>query len=143
MTFHPTGKGMRPTGLRLDYLTRPQLLAAASAAAVGISAFLPWFSAFGLGVSGIRGEGRLTLLCAIAGLAVMAFSTDVLGHRRLTRQAYLAGSAPAAGLVVLTALGDMGHYAGLGLYLTLIAGVTWVVALIWDVNEHSKRSPLR
>jgi hypothetical protein len=125
VTIH---SGKRLSTIRFDHLTRPQLLAAVSAAAVGISAFLPWWSEMGLGRAGIAGEGKLTLLCALAGL------------RRLTRTAYLAGSAPAAGLVLLTALDHMNDLAGLGVYLTLIAVVGWIVALIWDVNEHGKHS---
>lgn len=143
MTIHSPGRGLRPSGLRLDYLTRPQLFGAGSAAVVAIAAFLPWYSAFGLGVSGMRGQGRLTLLCAFAGLAVIAFSTDVIGRRRLTRQAYLAGTGAAAGLVLLTALRTVSGDAGLGLYLTLAAGGAWVACLIWDVHERARRYPVR
>ena len=139
MSIHPAGKGTRPTGLRIDYLTRPQLFAAAATAAVGIAAFLPWSSNFGLGVSGMHGQGRITLLCALAGLAVLAYSTDVIGRRTLTRQAYLIFSVPAVAMVLMTALRALEDGAGLGLYLTLLAGVAWAGALIWDVNERAKR----
>lgn len=139
MTIHTSGRGVRPTGLRLDRLTRPQLWAAGSAAVVALAAFLPWYSAFGLGVSGMRGPGRLTFVCAVAALTVVAFATDVIGRRRLTRQAYFLGSVPAVGIVLLSALRRMGDGAGLGLHLTLGAGLVWLAALLWDVHAYGGR----
>jgi hypothetical protein len=140
VTIHTSGRGVRSPGLHLDRLTRPQLWAASSAAVVALAAFLPWYSAFGLGVSGMRGPGRLTFACAVAALAVVAFATDVVGRRRLTRQAYFLGSVPAVAVVLLTALRRTGDGAGLGLYLTLGAGLVWLAALLRDVHAYG-RSP--
>jgi hypothetical protein len=44
-----------------------------SALAVIIGAFLPWFSVFGFSVSGIHGDGRLTLILAAIAIAVLYF----------------------------------------------------------------------
>ena len=138
MTIHSTGRGVRPSGLRLDHLTRPQLWAAGSAAVVALAAFLPWYSVFGLGVSGMHGPGRVTFACAAAALAVVGFATDVIGRRRLTRQAYFLASVPAVGVVLLTALRRAESGAGVGLYLTVAAGLVWSAALLWDVHVHGR-----
>jgi hypothetical protein len=40
-------------------------------AVMAVAAFLPWASALGISISGIRGDGVITLLLAVAGAAVI------------------------------------------------------------------------
>ncbi len=122
------------TALDLKVLTRPQLLAGGSMVAVAVAAFLPWMSLFGISVIGFRGDGKITLIAALAGLASLAFGSDVVGRKRMSENASFAVSGIAAALVVMIGLSDMNAFAAFGLYLTLLAGITWVVALAWEGN---------
>jgi hypothetical protein len=124
--------------LDLKALTRPQLLAGGAMVVTAAAAFLPWVSVFGISVIGVRGDGLITLIAALAGLASLAFGTAVIGRERLSRVARQSISGVAAGITVLTGFSDMNNFAAMGLYLTLLAGIAWVVALVWEANEHKK-----
>jgi hypothetical protein len=102
---------------------------------VALAAFLPWVSLFGIGVVGIRGDGQVTLICAIIGLALLAVSTrtDAAPKLWLRVVAYIA-----AGISAFVGFGDMNGAAAIGLYLTLFASVGWVACLIWDGIERKK-----
>lgn len=122
--------------MNLDRLTKPQRVAAGCMLVVAIAAFLPWVSLFGLSVSGIEGDGQITLLCAIIGLVVLALSTrssDGAPNTALTVAAYAA-----AAVTLLVALFDMNGAAAMGLYLTLFAAVGWIGALLWDRRERNQ-----
>ena len=120
--------------MNLDRLNKPQRMAAICMAVVALSAFLPWASLFGISISGIRGDGRLTLVLALVGLAVLAISTEVLGPPKLAEKPALIVLAIASVLTALVGLADMSGVAALGLYLTLFGGIGWVVATAWDWN---------
>jgi hypothetical protein len=90
-----------------------------SAGVVAVAAFLPWASVFGFSKAGIEGDGVVTLVCAVAGLALIWGAK--LGW---------VGQLIPALLVVLTGLYDLdeaGNLAAIGLYLTFLAGIAWVV----------------
>ena len=90
-----------------------------SAGIVVLSAFLPWVSVLGFSKSGIQGDGVITLVCAGVGLALVW--RGKLG--------WIGQLAPAV-LVILTGLYDLneaGNLAAIGLYLTFLAGIAWVV----------------
>jgi hypothetical protein len=116
--------------MRLENLTKPQRLAGASMLVVGIAAFLPWVSIFGFGITGIKGDGRITLVCAVVGLVLLVIGRNSRAARAL---AYTA-----AILTALVGFGDMNGSAAIGLYLTLFGGVAWVAALVWDGSERKK-----
>jgi hypothetical protein len=130
-----TDSTRHPSPLDLKALNRPQKLAAGSMAVVAAAAFLPWVSIFGIGVIGIRGDGLITLLAAVAGLAAIAYGTPVLGRLRLSRVTYYAVSGIAAAITVLVGLSDMNSFAAAGLYLTLLGGIGWAAALVWERND--------
>ena len=117
----------------MSTLSQPQKLAGVSMIVVAISAFLPWVSIFGISASGIEGDGAITLVCALIGLAVLALGSDALGGR-LGRKAMLIVSGITGGITALVGLIDMNGAAAIGLYLTMFAGIAWVVAVIWDVR---------
>jgi hypothetical protein len=125
----------------MSTLNNPQRLAGASMAVVAISAFLPWVSILGFSKAGIEGDGAITLVCALVGLAALAFHAGLGG--RLGRKAMLIVSAIAGAVTLLIALADMNGAAAIGLYLTLFAGLAWVAAVIWDVRlgRTSAREP--
>ncbi|WP_019877374.1 hypothetical protein [Sporichthya polymorpha] len=118
--------------IQLSVLNRQQQIAAGSMVVVAIAAFLPWVSVFGLSVAGIEGDGKLTLLAALAGLAALAFGTDVIGRRKLPQPAYVAVSGIAGAIVAIVAIADLNEFAAFGLYLTLFGGVAWAAALGWE-----------
>ena len=100
---------------------------------VAISAFLPWVSIFGIGVSGIKGDGAITLVCALVGLAALAMGTEAFGPGR-RRRLMLIISGIGAGITALVGLADMNGAAAIGLYLTMLAGIAWLIAVVWDAR---------
>lgn len=117
----------------MSKLSQPQRVAAVSMIVVAVSAFLPWVSVLGLSVSGINGDGQLTLIASVAGLVVLAAHTGVISTR-ISRRVMLIVSGIGAALAAAVGLYDMNGYAAIGLYLTLFGGLAWVVAVIWDVR---------
>jgi hypothetical protein len=95
-----------------------------AAAMVVLAAFLPWASLLGYSKTGVDGDGAVTLVIALIGLLLVW--RGWLGW---------VGQAIAAGLVVAIGiydLNDVGNLAAIGLYLTFLAGVAWLVAaLVW------------
>ena len=89
---------------------------AISAGVVAVAAFLPWVNVFGISVSGIEGDGLITLACAVVGL--------VLTWRG--KLGWVGQLVPAA-LVALVGLFDLNNFSAIGLYLTILAGIAWVV----------------
>lgn len=124
----------------MSTLSPPQRLAGISMIVVAISAFLPWVSIFGISVSGIEGDGAITLICALIGLAALALGSGLLGSR-LGRKPMLIISGIAGGLTAFVGLYDMNGAAAIGLYLTMFAGIAWVVAVVWDVRSGGLPSP--
>lgn len=124
----------------MSTLSPPQRLAGISMIVVAISAFLPWVSIFGISVSGIEGDGAITLICALIGLGALALGSDLLGSR-LGRKAMLIISGIAGGITAFVGLYDMNGAAAIGLYLTMFAGIAWVVGVIWDARSASAATP--
>lgn len=100
-----------------------------AAAVVLVSAFLPWVSIFGLSVSGINGDGGITLILALIGLAALAASRGI-GPVSIGRRATQVIQLLAGLLVVLVGLADLHGVSAIGLYLTLLAGLVWAGAAI-------------
>lgn len=118
----------------MSTLSQPQKLAGASMIVVAISAFLPWVSILGISASGIEGDGVITLICALVGLAALALSAEALGGR-IGRKPMLIVSGIAGAITALVGLLDMNGAAAAGLYLTMFAGIAWVIAVVWDVRS--------
>jgi hypothetical protein len=118
--------------MNIDTLSQPQKVASGSMLVVAVSAFLPWVSILGISVSGIEGDGAITLVCALAGLAALWLRVRV--PRRLAAAVLWTGAA----VTTLVALADMNGAAAIGLYLTLFGGIGWLGALVW---ARSRREP--
>lgn len=104
---------------------------------VAIAAFLPWVSIFGIGVTGIKGDGQITLVCAVIGLVLLALQTRSADGAQRTALRVIAYAAAVVALLV--GLFDMNGAAAIGLYLTLFAAVGWVGSLVWDGMERKKQ----
>ena len=103
---------------------------------VAIAAFLPWASIFGIGVQGIEGDGQVTVVCAIVGLALLLVGTRSSSPN--PKPVLRVLSYVAAAITTLVGLVDMNGVAAIGLYLTLFGGVGWLAALVWDGMERKK-----
>lgn len=123
--------------MRFDRLTKPQRVAAVCMLVVAIAAFLPWVSIFGIGVTGIEGDGQITLVCAVIGLVLLALQARSADGAQRTVLRVIAYAAAIVALLV--ALFDMNGAAAIGLYLTLFASVGWVGSLVWHGIERKQR----
>jgi hypothetical protein len=94
-----------------------------AAAVTALAAFLPWASFLGYSRSGVSdgGDGIVTLIAALIGLVL-------LWQRRL---GWIGQLVPAAVtlLVALYDLNEAGNLAAIGLYLTFLAGIAWIVGV--------------
>lgn len=120
--------------MNFSRLSTPQRISAVSILVVALAAFLPWVSIFGMGVSGIQGDGVITLVLSIAGGVVLVLTTGVLGEPKVAGKKSQIALLVLAVLVPLVGLLDMNGAAAIGLYLTLFGGVAWVVGAAWQLS---------
>jgi hypothetical protein len=99
-----------------------------------LAAFLPWVSIFGINVSGIEGDGRLTLALAATGGVVFALTTGLIGERGAPGKKSQVSLLVLASLVALIGILDMNSFAAIGLYLTMLGGIAWVVGAAWQLS---------
>jgi predicted membrane channel-forming protein YqfA (hemolysin III family) len=102
---------------------------------VAVAAFLPWASILGITLSGIRGDGVITLVLALVGGAALAVRVGLLDQVKVPSRVGLFVSLACAALVALIGLVDMNGAAAIGLYLTLIGGIAWVVGAVWELRD--------
>lgn len=120
--------------MNLSRLTTPQRISAACALVIALAAFLPWVALFGISVTGIHGDGVITLIAALAGLVVLALTTGVVGVERTPGKLSQISLVVLAAVVALIGFIDMNGAAAIGLYLTLFGGIGWLVGAIWQLN---------
>lgn len=116
-------------------LTLPQRISLIAILVVAVAAFFPWISIFGITAIGVEGDGVITLLLAIAGGALLAVTTGLVGAPRTPNRGTQIALVALAGVVVLIALLDMNEFAAFGLYLTLLGGIAWVVGAAWELKN--------
>lgn len=118
----------------LTRLTLPQRISLGAAAVVALSAFLPWASVLGISISGINGDGVITLVLALAGAGLLLFTAGAIGSTAKTGgKAANIGLIVIAGLISLIGLIDLSSFTAIGLYLTLLAGLTWTGCAVWQL----------
>lgn len=115
-------------------LTAPQRVSGVAMLVVVLAAFLPWVSIFGISAIGIEGDGVLTLVLALAGAVILAMTTGLVGSPRTPGRASQIALLVLAVLAALIALLDMNGAAAIGLYLTLLGGIAWVVGAAWQLS---------
>lgn len=120
--------------MNLERLSTAQRISAVSILVVIVAAFLPWVSIFGIGALGIEGDGAITLVLAGAGAVILAVTTGLFGQPRTPGKGSQIALLVLAAIVALIGLLDMNSAAAIGLYLTLLAGVAWVVGAAWQLN---------
>lgn len=119
----------------LHRYSTPQRVSGIAIIVVALAAFLPWASIFGISISGIRGDGVITLVLALVGGAALAVRVGLLDQVKVPSKAGLVVSLACAVLVALIGLVDMNGAAAIGLYLTLFGGIAWVVGAVWELRD--------
>lgn len=115
-------------------LSTPQRISAVSVLVVALAAFLPWVSVFGVGVSGMQGDGVITFVLALVGGVVLALTAGAFGEQKAAGKKSQISLLVLAVVVALIGLLDMNGAAAIGLYLTLLGGVAWVVGAAWQLG---------
>ena len=124
----------------LSRFSTPQRVSGIAIIVVALAAFLPWVSVFGFSVSGIRGDGLITLILAVLGALSLATRTGLLDQVKIPEKAGVVASLVFAGLVTLIAFLDMNGAAAIGLYLTLFGGIAWVVGAVLELKGTQQES---
>ena len=119
----------------LSRFSTPQRVSGIAIVVVALAACLPWVSIFGISVSGIRGDGKLTLVLAVLGGVVLAHRVGMLPQLRIPAKAGHVAFLAFGALVALIGLIDMNGAAAIGLYLTLFGGIAWVVGAVWELKD--------
>jgi hypothetical protein len=124
-------------------LTTPQRVSGVAMLVVALAAFLPWVSILGISAIGIEGDGVLTLVLALAGAVILATSTGLVGSPRVPGRKSQIVLLVLAVLAALIAFVDMNGAAAIGLYLTLLGGIAWVVGAAWQLSltKQAETSP--
>lgn len=127
---------------KFSALSTPRKVALVSSALAVVSVFLPWVSVLGLSVSGIStGDGKLVLIVAAAAFVVLANHAGLLSLFDVSGRVTSLVSAAAAALCLVVAVADLSDFAASGLYLLLLASVTWVVAAVITLRERTEEAP--
>lgn len=127
--------------MNLSSLTTPQRVTAVSILVIALAAFLPWVSIFGVSVTGIQGDGVITLGLAVAGGILLVLTTDLFGRGKTDGRKSQIAMLVLSVLVSLIGFMDMNGAAAMGLYLTLFAGIAWVVGAAWQLSISKESSP--
>ncbi len=100
---------------------------------VVLAAFLPWISILGISAIGIEGDGQITLGAAVIGLVVLAMTTGLVGSPKTPGRVSQISLLVLAVIAALIGIADMNGAAAIGLYLTFLAGIAWVVGAVWQL----------
>jgi hypothetical protein len=119
--------------MNVSRLTTPQKISAVAMLAIVVGAFLPWASVLGMSVSGIKGDGVITLILALAGLVLLALTSALLRPERTQNKVAAIAGLGLAILVTLIGLNDTTNFAAIGIYLTLFGGIAWLVGSGWQL----------
>jgi len=121
--------------MNVSRLTVPQRVSAISILVVGLAAFLPWVSIFGISAIGVEGDGIITLALAVAGGIVLTTTTGLMGRAKTPGKRSQISLLVLAVVVALIGVMDMNGAAAIGLYLTLFGGVAWVGGATWQLSS--------
>src|SRR5690625_2097093 len=124
--------------MKINALTLQQKIAAGAMAVVFIAAFLPWVSVYVMNVLGVEGDGVITLILALLGLAVLVLGTEVFMAPKIPTKVTSIILIVQGALVSLTGIVDMNRYAAIGLYFTLLGGLAWLGVAIWQMTVEVK-----
>jgi hypothetical protein len=114
-------------------LSTERKAAGAAIIVVIVAAFLPWASFLGITKYGIEGDGQITVVLGLVGLALVA-----LESRSRPRRSLRIVEWACAVIVTFVGLFDMNGLATVGLYLTFLAGGAWVAALVMATRSERR-----
>lgn len=120
--------------MNLGRLNLPQRISGVAMLVVILAGFLPWVSFLGVTLIGIRGDGVLTTGFAAAGIVILVWTTGLVGAPRTPGRVSQVALLVLASLVALVGLLDMNGAAAIGLYLTMFAGIAWVIGAVWQLT---------
>src|SRR5690625_3801376 len=121
--------------MKINALTLQQKIAAGAMAVVFIAAFLPWVTVYKVaGAIGVEGDGVITLILALLGLAALVLGTEVFMAPKIPAKVTSIILIVLGALVSLTGIVDMNRYAAIGLYLTLLGCLAWLGSRIWELT---------
>lgn len=121
-------------------LSTPQKISAVSSIVVVVGAFLPWASFLGVNAYGIKGDGVITLVLAVAGLVLLGLSAGVVGPERVPGKVAGVAGLVLAVLVTFIGLNDTTNFAAIGVYLTDLGGIAWIVGAAWQLVAGNKKA---
>src|SRR5690625_7987896 len=128
--------------MNLDRLSTPEKATAGAMAVVFISAVVPWASLFGVSAIGVQGDGVITLIFAIACLALLILTTGVFGTEpKFAGRGAEIASIVLGGLTALVGLIYMSGISSIGFYLSLMGGLAWAGCAVWSLNHSSLCAP--
>jgi O-antigen/teichoic acid export membrane protein len=119
-------------------LTTPQKISAIAMLVVAVGAFLPWASLLGINAYGIQGDGVITLILAVAGMVLLALTSALVKPDRTQNKVSGIACLVLAVLVTLIGLNDTTNFAAIGIYLTLLGGIAWIVGAGWQIALRTK-----
>lgn len=122
----------------INRLSTPQKLSAGAILVVIVAAFLPWVQVLGIGVIGIKGDGAISLILALAGAAVLGITSGLFGEAKGGGRKADIALVVLASLVALLGLFTMNGFAAIGLYLTFFGGIAWVAGAVWQLKSGTK-----
>jgi hypothetical protein len=118
----------------LNGLSLQQRIEGTAAAVIALAAFLPWVSIFGISANGINGDGKITLVLALAALFALATQTGITGDLTLAPGVVLGVVITCAAISFLVGIADMNEFAAIGIYLTLIGAIVMGAAVVWEIR---------
>jgi hypothetical protein len=97
---------------------------------VFISSFLPWVSVFGISVSGISADGKITMIFSLIAAGVLASSLGLTGSAQASETVTKVVCGLCGLVAFLVGLADMNRFAAIGLWLTMLAGLAWIAVAV-------------
>ncbi len=121
--------------VKREPFTTWEKLCGGAAIATLVAAFLPWTTVLGGGVAGVKGDGQISVFCAIIGLSALTAHRGV-GPLVLGPRLTLGIHSAAAAFVALVGIANVSTAAAIGLYVTILAGLAWIAGCVigWRSN---------
>ena len=121
--------------MNISRLTVPERLSLGAMAVVVIAAFLPWASVLGISARGTDGDGVITLIVALVGIVVLAATSGLFRPEKTSGKVSQIALIVLGAIVALIGIADMNGVSAIGLYLTLFAGIAWVIGSVWTMTS--------
>ena len=128
--------------MRLGRLSIAQRIEAVAIIVVVVAAFLTWADSPDLIMTGVQGDGIITLFVANTSLIVLLMSSGVVGTRSGKGKVAPFVLLGFAAFVVFIPVLNLTEFSQIGLHLTLGAGIVWLLAAAWQAFRTFWTTPL-